>query len=221
MTDGGLAQYLPWVEKIGVKLEKKRLPLFDAYLDELIRWNSRMNLVGPSSRDRIVRELILDSLMALPLLPATGKLLDVGSGAGFPAIPMKIGGSELDFTLIEPIQKRVNFLKQIVRITGLTGISVVRGRIDERGAPGGIGVYDVVTARAVAPLTRTIKLFSSRMAPGGALVTFHGEWPEKVFEESSIEIKDNGLTVERLLRYRLPGLRNSRHVALLRKKNEQ
>lgn len=217
MAEGALTPYLSWAKRMGVDPGERSLALFEVYLNELCRWNARMNLVGPASRDRVVRELILDSLVAFPLLPERGRLLDVGSGAGFPAIPLKICGPDMEFFLVEPIQKRVNFLKQVIRITGLAGISVTTGRI-EAGAgrldPAG---YDVVTARAVAPLRRTVRLCGGHVAPGGALFTFHGESPEKALEESAAEMKEGGLTLENLFAYQLPGLSSRRHLAVLRK----
>jgi 16S rRNA (guanine527-N7)-methyltransferase len=217
MADYATAPYLPWTKALGIDLEEDRLSLFDTYLDELCRWNVRMNLVGPASRDRIVRELLLDSLVSFPLLPEQGTLLDVGSGAGFPAIALKICGSNLEFFLIESIRKRVNFLKQVIRITGLAGISVIRARVEESGAMLNPAGYDVVTARAVAPLPRTVRLCSGHVAPGGALFTFHGGSPRKALEQSTEEMKKGGLTLESLLPYRLPGLESQRHLAVLRK----
>jgi len=219
MNEHTLKKYSPWLQELGVDLDEAVPALFEVYLDELCRWNARMNLVGPASRDRIVRELVLDSLLAFPLLPDRGKLLDVGSGAGFPALPLKICGSGMEFLLVEPIQKRVNFLKHVIRNTGIEGISVVRARIES--APGLLNPdgYDVVTTRAMARFARTIRLCGRHVAAGGMLLTFHGEAPEKTFTESAPGLEAEGLVLERLVPYRLPGVVTARHLAVLRKKS--
>jgi 16S rRNA (guanine527-N7)-methyltransferase len=217
MNEQKLKHFSPWTQEQGIEIDEAKLALLEAYLDELCRWNIRMNLVGPASRDRIVRELMLDSLVAYPLLPDRGKLLDVGSGAGFPALPLKICGSEMEFLLVEPIQKRVNFLKHVIRTVGIAGISVVRGRIES--TPGRLNPagYDVVTTKAMAPFDRTIQLCGRHVARGGMLLTFHGETPEKTFNNSAVQLKAEGLTLDRLVAYRLPGVPTLRHLAVLRK----
>jgi 16S rRNA (guanine527-N7)-methyltransferase len=217
MNEHKLKHFSPWIQKQAIEIDKVKLALLEAYLDELCRWNTRMNLVGPASLDRIVRELVLDSLVPYPLLPDRGKLLDVGSGAGFPALPLKICGSEMEFLLVEPIQKRVNFLKHVIRTVGIAGISVVRGRIDS--TPGRLNPagYDVVTTRAMAPFDRTIQLCARHVAPTGMLLTFHGETPEKTFKKTAVQLKAESLALERLIPYRLPGVASLRHLAVLRK----
>lgn len=214
---GALGPYVRWARDMGIRPDRDSSDLFDIYLNELCRWNARMNLVGPASRDRIVRELLLDSLVPFPMLPDQGRLLDVGSGAGFPAVPLKICGSKLEFLLVEPIQKRVSFLKQVIRSAGLSGISVTRGRIHHDREPSGSDGYDVVTARAVAPLARTIRLCGGWVARGGMLFTFHGESAGKDIDGSRGEIEAGGLVLERMLQYSLPGLATPRHLALWRK----
>ncbi len=217
MNEHKLKHFSPWMQEQAVEIDEAKLALLEAYLDELCRWNEHMNLVGPASLDRIIRELVLDSLVAFPLLPGRGKLLDVGSGAGFPALPLKICGSQMEFLLVEPIQKRVNFLKHVIRTVGITGISVVRGRIE--ATPGRLNPagYDVVTTRAMAPFDRTIQLCGRHVARTGMLLTFHGEKPEKSFNKTAVQLKAEGLALERLIPYRLPGVTSLRHLAVLRK----
>jgi len=219
MDENALKTFFPWLRKQGIEFDEGKAALLEAYLNELCRWNERMNLVGPGTRGRIVRELLLDSLVALPLLPRRGNLLDVGSGAGFPALPLKISGSRLEFLLVEPIQKRVTFLKHVIRTLGLEGISVVRGRI-EPARPDFLNAfgYEVVTSRAMAPFDRTIHLCGRHTKPGGMLLTFHGETPEKTINESAVGIKAESLILERLIPYQLPGIPGLRHMAMLRKK---
>jgi 16S rRNA (guanine527-N7)-methyltransferase len=207
-----------WMQKLGIEFDEAVLKRLEAYLDELCLWNEHMNLVGPSSRDRIVRELLLDALLAVPLLPDRGKLLDVGSGAGFPALPLKMAGSKMAFFLVEPIQKRVHFLKHVIRTVGLEGISVTRGRIESLAGRVDSAGYDVVTSRAMAPFERTIQMCAAYVAHGGVLLTFHGQSPQKILNEHATAAKTEGLEIESVIPYQLPGVAGLRHLAVLRKK---
>ena len=106
-------------KKYGIDLSEHQLGLFQIYLDELWAWNKRTNLTGLSSRKRIVFELFLDSLIPAPFLAKRGTLLDVGTGAGFPGIPLKIYNPRLVVHLLDANFKKGSFLKQAVRLLGV------------------------------------------------------------------------------------------------------
>ena len=138
-----------WAADMGIALSPSRIDLFGLYLSELFEWNKRINLAGLSSRKRIIKELLLDSIIPLSFLPEEGRFLDIGSGAGFPAIPIKICRPRIKAHLLEPNSKKVSFLKQIVRLTKLCEIEIIRGRIERDGNllhPDG---YHIISSRAL------------------------------------------------------------------------
>ncbi|MCP4669261.1 MAG: 16S rRNA (guanine(527)-N(7))-methyltransferase RsmG, partial [Deltaproteobacteria bacterium] len=145
-----------WSRDFGMALSPGQMDLFGLYLDALWEWNRKFNLTGLSSRKEIVQELLIDSLIPVPFLPQEGRFLDVGSGAGFPAIPLKICKPGLEALLIEASAKKVSFLKQVIRAAGLPGIEVVRGRIEKEGNHLIPERQAIITARALAPLPRTL-----------------------------------------------------------------
>jgi 16S rRNA (guanine527-N7)-methyltransferase len=156
----------------GIKLSIYHLELFELYLNELWQWNSTTNLIGNLTKRRIAIELFLDSLVPAPFLPTEGYMLDAGSGGGFPGIPLKIYLEGLKISLLDSNSKKVSFLKYIVRKLGLKDVKVIRARLESNGweiPPEG---YQVITAKALAPLYETIRWCTPHLSEDGLLVVF-------------------------------------------------
>ena len=203
---------------LGVFLEEAHLDAFGTYLDELCLWNRRMNLTGLHSRKRMAVELVADSLVPVPRLPDTGTLLDVGSGAGFPGIPIKILKPALSVDLLEPSAKKQAFLKQAVRLLGLKDLRTLRGRAGNADPGLRAQGYDVVTARAVAGLREAVRLCAPHILPGGLLVGFVGGRREIALRDASERLSEAELELEASMCYRLPGMEGSRHTLLFRRR---
>ena len=176
-----------------------------------------MNLTGLSTGDRVVIELLLDSLIPAPILPQAGSLLDVGSGAGFPAIPLKIHSPKLKVDLVEAKAKKVSFLRQVIRLLGIEGIRVIRGRVEEAHLRLQKGGYHLVTARAVTGLGRTVTWCAPFLRPTGLLVSFLGADAEKELEENREVLERWKLRVHQEIVYLLPGKDTERHTLVLKK----
>lgn len=209
-----------WAHTLGIGLSTSQIHLLGIYLDELCEWNKKINLTGLSSRLRIVRELLLDSLIPLPFLPEEGRLLDIGSGAGFPGIPLKICRPRLKTHFVEANSRKVSFLKQVIRLTGLRKIEVIKGRIED-----GEGVlcpqgYHIVTARALAHLSQALTWCAPYLMPEGLLVNFQGSRFEETLKECAVEIQQQGLFLYKCISYSLPG-RNSQRNLLIFKRHEK
>jgi 16S rRNA (guanine527-N7)-methyltransferase len=124
----------------------------DRYLEELRRWGGRTNLVGSTDPDAL-RLHVEDSLVAASHLPAGVRVVDLGSGAGFPGLPILVSRGDLRMTLIEARERRVHFLRHVVRVLGLS-CAVVRCRIEDPP----VGGFDYALLRAVAPVERALPL---------------------------------------------------------------
>jgi len=109
LEDVMTATVLPWAAEMGVELDTEQLRRLEIHLDTLWQWNKRMNLTGLSSRDLVVRDLLLDSIAAVRFFPSQGRYLDIGSGGGFPAIPIKILRPALEAYLLDSVQKKYIF----------------------------------------------------------------------------------------------------------------
>ena len=144
------------------------------YLDLLLRWNARMNLTAVRDPEQIVRRHFGESLFAARLLLADGSapsatLADVGSGAGFPGIPIKLFAPEIDLTLIESQNKKATFLREALRTLQLDGAQVFCGRAELWGK-----TADVVTLRAVEQFERGLPIAAKLVNPGGRLCLLIG-----------------------------------------------
>ena len=206
-----------WAHDFDINLSGHQINLLGIYLDELWDWNKKINLTGLSSRQDIIRELMLDSLIPSAFLPDQGRLLDVGSGAGFPGIPLMICKPALSALFLEPNSKKTSFLKQVLRLTDLHQVSVYRERIEKSKDflhPQG---YHVITARALAPLPQVLKWCAPHLLPGGLIVNFQGDAYRKTLDDSSEVMRNHNLILEQTLPYTLPNKRSQRHILLLKK----
>jgi 16S rRNA (guanine527-N7)-methyltransferase len=131
-------------------------------------------LIGPREIPRLWDRHLLNSAAIAPLVPAGARVVDVGSGAGLPGIPLALARPDVTVTLLEPLARRVAFLTECVDRLGLERVTVVRGRAEEGPVRRGLGGADVVTARAVAPLDKLAGWCLPLLRPGGRLLAMKG-----------------------------------------------
>ncbi len=169
------ARLLAGARELGVELSDEMLADFDRYAALLRSWNERMNLASKASLAKIETRHILDSLTAALALGGapSGKVIDVGSGAGFPGLPLKIVYPGMGLTLVEATQKKARFLEAAVEGLGLDGMEVVAERAERLGQdPAYREAFDVVLARAVAPLPVLAELALPLCRRGGVVVAY-------------------------------------------------
>jgi 16S rRNA (guanine527-N7)-methyltransferase len=172
---------------LGRPLDQQELAAFDKYLTLLMKWQRVQRLVGSSDPEWIVEHLFLDSLLFLQVLPAElESLADVGSGAGFPGIPIKIVRPDLRVTLIESRQRRVSFLSAVVRELGLDRIQLLNERLERLG-PDTEGTFGAVVMRCAGDPEVLLPDARRLVSQGGAIVLSGpperrpiptGEWTE-------------------------------------------
>jgi len=201
-------------ERLGIELSDHQLDLFRIYLEELWSWNRKFNLTGLEDRRRMVVELFLDSLLPSPFFPGEGDLLDVGSGAGFPGLPLKIHCPLRHTFLLEPNSRKVSFLRHVIRLTKLRGIETLKGRVEH--LPKEVR-YDTVTARALAELGKTLECCAPLVKQGGHLLLYLGARAEEHLKESERLVAAHHLRVAKRLSYALPGKRSERHTVIFQK----
>lgn len=202
-------------QKLGIMLSDQQADLFLVYLVELEKWNRRINLTAIRNEQDIVIKHFLDSLSYLNgFVPAPSlRLLDMGSGAGFPAVPLKIAHPELIVTLVESVNKKASFLRHVVRILQLPEIDVVDKRTGEL-PPSYHQTYDIVTARAFADMKMALSEGAPFLKPGGLMVLSRG--PEETIEEEAA--LKSGLVLENRQDLRLPHSNDPRAIWVFRKK---
>lgn len=160
-----------WI--LGRELSATELAAFDIYIELLAVWQRVYRLVGSADPIWVVDELILDSLLFAPLLPSTAtRVLDLGSGAGIPGIPLKIVSPALRLILLEARRRRASFLATVVRELGLANTEVLPLRAEEAFAqrPALRGGFDVVVTRCAGRLAGVARPAALFLAPGGRLI---------------------------------------------------
>jgi len=149
-------------QSVGCHLDERQLHLFDVYAVELLRWNERVNLTAVTSLPEIVRLHFMDSLTVaseLPSMERSRSLLDIGTGAGFPGLPLRIAYPHLRVSLLEATGKKTDFLRHLLVTLGLDDVVVLQGRAEQLAHKEPLREsFDVTTARAVAPLSILVEL---------------------------------------------------------------
>lgn len=206
------------VESLGLSLTPFHLTAFRRYLEELKRWNRRINLTGFHSDEEIVLQGFLGSLAFTVAFPAREGLqaVDIGSGAGFPGLPLKIVFPSLHLTFIEASRKKVSFLKQMVRLLDLGDVVCLWARAEEVAKkPEHRERCDIAFARAVAGLEDQIRLALPFLKQGGILIVQKGK--RGLEEMESLKKKEGalGVQIRRPVPLEIPPLPEERYLIIV------
>lgn len=177
------------------------------FAEELLRWNSRINLTSIRVMDDVVEKHLLDSLALVGPLGQSERILDVGSGAGIPVIPLALTLPDRCFFSLDSVGKKINFQKHIKRQLGLKNLQIQCARIEEiKQINSDWQNFDVIVARAVAHLNELLKMVFPLLKPGGALIAMKGSEVEARAELSSLDTSwQNTCDVpEKIVTYQLP-----------------
>ena len=168
----------------GIKVTDEMIIKFQKYLDLLMEWNQKINLTALKTEEEIIEKHFYDSLlMAEEIKFDDQSLLDVGTGAGFPGIPLKIVFEDLFVTLLEPTLKRVNFLDIVIKELGLRKIVTINKRAEDY-VKDARSYYDLVTARAVSRLNMLLELCMPLVKVDGLFLAMKGSKGEEEIQES-------------------------------------
>ena len=204
-------------EAFGIRLNQKQAEAFDLYLRELLKWNEKINLTAIRSEKGIVLKHFLDSLSVYPYLSKTVSLLDIGSGAGFPGIPLKIVQPSLEITLIDSVRKKVDFQKHIVRMLGLKGTEAIHGRIQNKEILQSMtGRFDTVISRAFSDLQTLLLLAFPFLKKGGILLAMKGELEKEEIRLFS-KAEETRYRLQRTASFFLPSSSFKRSILLFEK----
>lgn len=151
------------------------------YAQLLARDSDLLGLLGPRELDKLWSRHILNSAVVSELLKTGDRVADVGSGAGLPGIPMAIARPDCQFVLIEPMERRANWLLEVIEQLQLKNVSVLRARAEEAPRQS----FEVVTARAVAALDKLLRLCVPLLRPGGAVIALKGSRAQQEIEQAS------------------------------------
>lgn len=191
------------IEQLGFDLTPSQIEQLMSYLELIQKWNKAYNLVGTSNSEELVQKHLLDSLAIVPYVKKS-PVLDVGSGAGLPGIPLAISLPDISFTLLDSNGKKARFMRQVLIELKLTNIEIVQARVESYlpSCP-----PNTVLSRAFAPMVDALELLSAACAPQGRILIMLGTEPSEIpLPENISEISTHGIEV--------PGLNSKRHLLI-------
>lgn len=204
------------LEEIGVALADEQQRQLLWFLDELLRWNRRVNLTAITARDEALEKHLVDSLTLLPLLGGTRRLLDLGSGGGFPAIPLKIALPELGVVSVDAVQKKIAFQRHAARHLAFDGFEALHLRAESLAEMEGYSAsFDAVVSRAFTSLPAFASLALPCLASGGRIVAMKGADGEQELEAALPDLKRLGLACSEVRTLRLPTSQAQRSLIVL------
>ena len=189
---------------LGVELSREAIDLLLAYCDEVIFWNAVAGITSYSKKKDIFAFMILDSLAGAKLIDRLSlkRLLDAGTGGGFPGIPLRIARPHLELTLVDSSSKKVDFLKHIAGRLKLKDVHIESGRIPKLAHGGAFGgQFEGVVARALAPLPKLLEMTVPLIETGGLILAWKGPALERELREARDLLQTLNVRVEKVLKY--------------------
>jgi 16S rRNA (guanine527-N7)-methyltransferase len=207
---------LKGAEELGITLTSQVVEGYLFYIEELKKWNQRINLTSlTTDRDMAVKHF-LDSLTITPFLQDATQVLDIGTGAGFPGLPLKIFAPSIEVLLLESSQKKCSFLRHIARGLKLEGVEVVQGRAEDKKMIERYGSsFDLVLSRALADLPTSLQLALPYTKGGGRIVGMRGRQGEQ--ERDATDWRPLGLQLIEQRRLTLPFVEEQRILLLFQR----
>ena len=209
------------LDSIGMTLSDIQIEQLDKYYDLLVEWNSFMNLTGITDYEEVMLKHYLDSLVLK--LPINGenkhiKLIDVGTGAGFPGLPLKIAYPEAEVVLFDSLNKRIKFLDEVINTLGLKNVTTIHGRAEDGGInPKLREQFDVSVSRAVADLAVLSEYNLPFVKVGGYFVAYKSKDVDAEVEKSRKAISILGGEVEKIDKFTLPETDIERALVYIKK----
>ncbi len=210
--------FIKEVEKLNIKLNDKMLLGFEIYYNELVEVNKYMNLTAITEKNEVYNKHFLDSLEIVRAIDASGNitLCDVGSGAGFPSIPLAIVSDNVEVTIIDALNKRITFLNSLVKKLQLENVIALHKRAEDF-AKEKREEFDVVTARAVARLNVLAELCLPLVKIGGLFIAMKGQSGSEELNEAQSALKTLGGEVIKTIEFDLPNEAGKREIIVIKK----
>ena len=205
---------------LGLSLSPEQEAQFDQYARELAVWNAHTNLTAIVDPDAVRRRHFLDSLTVIKAVPlASGaRVIDVGTGAGFPGLPLRMVCPEIQLTLLEATGKKVAFLQHLLDLFGFTNVQNVNARAEDAAHDEAHrAAYDVVVARAVARLPSLLEYLLPFAKVGGICVAMKGRTAQNEAADSGHALATLGGRIKSIETFQLPGVEEPHHLVLIEK----
>ena len=202
--------------KLGIELDERVSASFSIYASELLNWNRKINLTAVTDPREIAIKHFLDSLAPAGCIPDRSRLLDIGSGGGFPGIPLKIFKPSISALLIDGVRKKINFLKHVLRTLGLENIQARQIRTETLlKDPEYATSFDIIISRALADLLTFVKGALPLLAEHGTIIAMKGEVDTKELDAVRANALGDQYSLE-IEKYGLPSIRAKRSIVIIK-----
>ncbi len=208
MTDREMLKEM--LQQIEVVLPAKALEQLLWFRDELLRWNKKINLTAITDPVSTLEKHLVDSLTLLPHLSQQGCLLDMGSGGGFPSIPLKIARPALTIWSVDAVAKKIAFQKHVVRTLKLQDFTALHARLEDLPNNSILPLFDLIVTRAFASLKDILSLAEPLLALNGQVVAMKGADGLEELADSAKILKEGGFMCQRTVQMQLPQSRAQR-----------
>ncbi len=212
-------QFKDALSEKGIELTVEQLTQFRTYFEELVEWNEKMNLTAITDQPSVYLKHFYDSVTAAFYLDFTKpmKVCDVGAGAGFPSIPLKICFPHIEVTIVDSLNKRIQFLTHLSDKLGLSGVQFVHARAEDFGQSEHRATYDLVTARAVARLSVLAELCVPLVKNGGLFAAMKAASASDELKDAKKALEKLGVKNENVYSFKLPIEESERYIQVFRK----
>ena len=205
-------------EQIEIDLEDEQFEAFYEYMNLLLKWNERMNLTAITNVDDIILKHFIDSMTILEHLGDAKNIIDVGTGAGFPGIPIAIMNKEKNITLMDSLNKRISFLDEVCRCIYLENVRTIHSRAEDLGRNEKFREkFDIAVSRAVANLSTLAEYMLPFVKVGGICICMKGQDVKEEIKNSEFAIEALGGEIENIFEFCLPGTDMGRSIVIIRK----
>ena len=223
MMEKDLTQFLSDLEKLDINLSDKQIEQFMKYYELLVEWNSFMNLTAITEFDEVCKKHFVDSVSLIKAMDLSKELsvIDIGTGAGFPGIPLKIVFPNLKITLLDSLNKRIKFLDTVIEELALANINTLHGRAEDFAKPGKLReTYDLCVSRAVANLSTLSEYCLPYVKVGGFFISYKSEKIDEESEAAKKAISVLGGKVKDQVAFTLPDSDIYRNLYMIEKVKE-
>ena len=208
-------------KEINIVFTEEQLQKFYEYMNLLIEWNEKINLTAIVEPKEIILKHFIDSLTIIKYIEPNKSVIDIGTGAGFPGIPVKIMREDLDITLLDSLNKRIHFLNEVIQKLELKNITAIHARIEEFAKNKQYReAFDVATSRAVANLTTLSEYMLPMVDLKGMAICMKGSEINEEVSKSKNSIKLLGGKIDKIEEFTLPKSDNGRNLILIKKERQ-
>lgn len=202
---------------LNIVCDKKTSQLFYQYMNLLLQWNEKINLTAIKQPIDVLQKHFIDSMTIEKYIKEDDSVIDIGTGAGFPGIPIKLIKPSTNITLVDSLNKRINFLEEVIKSKGLTGIIAIHARAEELGQGKNREKYDVATSRAVASISVLAEYMLPLIKVGGIAICMKGSTIEEEIEKGKKAIKLLGGEIQKTEEITLPNTDMKRNLIIIKK----